>query len=109
MLDQQLARRPEDALTLSAQITPTDRLALNVSWSYVGERTDVTYADDGSFISSTGTAEAYTIGALNVTYDLDQTAELFVHVDNITDEVYEPVNAYAGPPRSAFVGVRARY
>lgn len=109
ILDQQLARRPEDAWTLSAQFTPTDRLALNMSWSYVGERTDVTYADDGMFTSSTGAAEDYAVGALNVTYDLDQSAELFVHIDNITDEVYEPVNAYAGAPRSAFIGVRARY
>jgi vitamin B12 transporter len=109
ILDQQLARRPEDAWTLSAQITPTDHLALNLSWRYVGERTDVTYADDGTFISSTGTADDYIIGALNVTYDLDERAELFVHVDSVADEVYEPVNAYAGAPRSAFVGVRARY
>jgi vitamin B12 transporter len=105
----QLQRRPENAWTLDARVQPTDRLGVAVNWIYVGERTDVTYEDDGTFESSFGISEAYDVGAVSVTYDLDDRAQAFVRVENVTDQVYEQPNAYAGAPRGAYLGVRARF
>jgi vitamin B12 transporter len=104
----QLSRRPEHAAKVEATFRPTDRLSVALNWRYVGERNDTTYTPSGVFF---GTAEvdSYSFGGANVTFDLDDHAELFVRVDNITDEEYEPVEAYAGAPRSGFVGVRARF
>ena len=102
--DAQLLRRPEQALTFDALFTPTDRVGVALRWSFVGERVDTLYTNDGQFLGN-GMAESYSLGTANLTYDLDDHAELFVRVENITDEEYEPVAAYAGAPRSGFAGV----
>lgn len=104
----QLSRRPEHAAKIETTFRPTDRLSIALNWRYVGERNDTTYDPDGFFVG-TGEVDSYSVGGANVTFDVDDHAELFLRVDNITDEDYEPVEAYAGAPRSGFVGVRARY
>lgn len=104
-----LLRRPEDAWRLDARLNLSDRLGLALSWTYVGDRRDVTYRDNGTFASGSGEVEAYAIGAITATFDLDARAQLFARVDNVTDETYEQPAAFAGAPRAAFVGLRARY
>ncbi len=106
---QQLARRPEHAWSLDARIEPTERLTLALRWTYAGERTDVLYADDGTFAQAAGVTEGFSIGALTANYDIDARAEIFTRIDNITDETYELPNAYAGAPRIGYLGVRARF
>lgn len=105
----QLLRRPEHAWRLEARVTPAERMNLALSWTYVGERVDVTYDDAGMFESGSGEVEAYSVGALSATFDLDDRAQVFARIDNITDETYEQPAAFAGPPRGVFVGLRARY
>lgn len=104
----QLSRRPEHAAKIETTFRPTDRLSVVLNWRYVGERSDTTYTPSGVFLG-TAEVESYNVGGVNLTFDLNDHAELFVRVDNITDEDYEPVEAYAGAPRSGFVGVRARF
>jgi vitamin B12 transporter len=104
----QLSRRPEHAAKVETTFRPTDRLSVALNWRYVGERNDTVYTPTGVF-AGTAEVDAYGVGGANVTFDLDENADLFVRVDNITDEEYEPVEAYAGAPRSGFVGVRARF
>ncbi len=107
--DTQLLRRPEDAWQIDARITPTERFSLAFSWAYVGDRTDVIYNDDGTFSFTETTTDGFNVGALSATYDLTEHAQLFARVDNVTDETYEQPNAYAGAPRSFYLGARARF
>ncbi|QGZ95000.1 TonB-dependent receptor domain-containing protein [Terricaulis silvestris] len=104
----QLSRRPEHGAKLETTFRPADRLSVAVNWRYVGARNDTVYTPTGVF-AGTAEVDSYSVGGGNVTFDLDDHAELFVRVDNITDEDYEPVEAYAGAPRSGFIGVRARF
>jgi vitamin B12 transporter len=107
-IGEQLSRRPENDWTVEARFAPTDRLGVALTWDYVGARNDTVYDATGVFLGA-GEVESYSVGRANVTLDLDERTQLFVRIDNITDETYEPVEAYAGAPRSAFVGVRARF
>ncbi|GAM99190.1 outer membrane vitamin B12 receptor BtuB [alpha proteobacterium U9-1i] len=107
--DRPLTRRPEHALMLDARVSPTERLAFSLSWDYVGERTDVTYSDAGAFISSNREVDGFHVGALAATYKLDDRAEVFARIDNLTDETYEQPAAFAASPRAGTIGVRARF
>jgi vitamin B12 transporter len=109
ILDTPLARRPEHAVRFDARISPNERLAFVLSWAYVGERTDVTYSDAGAFVSSNGEVDGFSVGALAATFALDERAELFARIDNLTDEEYEQPAAFVGAPRATIVGVRARF
>lgn len=105
----ELARRPRNSWRVNAHVTPMERLGLDLSWTYVGARTDVTYDDGGNFVSGAGRAPSFNVGALAATFDLDTHAQLFARIDNITDETYEQPAAFAGAPRSVIAGVRARF
>lgn len=104
-----LARRPEHAWRLDARVAPTDRLSLTLSWNGVGERLDVTYDNAGDFLSVSGRVDAYAVGAFSAEYALDAHATLFARIDNVSDETYEQPAAFAGAPRTAQVGVRAKF
>lgn len=105
----QLQRRPRRAWRLDARLRASPRLTLAASWSHVGDRSDVTYGDDGAFLDAFGTADAFGVGALAASFDLTQEVQLFARVDNVTDETYEQPAAFAGAPRSASIGLRADY
>jgi vitamin B12 transporter len=106
--DRRLARRPENALRIEAKAEPTTRSTLTLTWQFVGPRKDVLYDDGGNFTTGYGTLAGYNVGALAGTFDLDDRAELFARIDNLTDETYEQPAAFAGAPRSALVGVRVK-
>lgn len=104
-----LARRPEHVVRLDARAKPSERLTLALTWAYVGERVDVTYANDGAFESPSGLTRAYDIGALAVSYDVNSRAALFARVDNVLDRTYEQPAAFAGAPRSLQLGIRSSF
>ncbi|MGD9815132.1 MAG: TonB-dependent receptor plug domain-containing protein [Hyphomonadaceae bacterium] len=104
-----LARRPENTWRLDARIRPNDRLTLAATWSYVGARTDVLYSDAGAFLSAAGRTPSFQVASAAASFDLDAAAQVFVRIDNLTDEVYEQPAAFAGPPRSIMFGVRADF
>jgi vitamin B12 transporter len=103
-----LARRPEHSWSVSATIRPNEHSSVVLSWRTVGERTDVVYDDAGAFLTTAGVVDGSGVGALAATYDLDARTQAFVRIDNITDEIYEQPAAFAGEPRTAMVGIRAR-
>lgn len=105
---ERLSRRPEHAAKVEATFRPTDRLGVALNWRYVGQRNDTVYTPSGVFVG-TAPVDAYGVGGANLTYGLDNHAELFLRVDNVTEEAYEPVEAYAGAPRSGFIGIHARF
>lgn len=102
-----LLRRPEHAWSASVELRPTSRSSLVLAWSEVGVRRDVTYSDAGQFLSAYGVAPGWGIGSIAGAFDLTSEAQLFLRIDNITDEVYEQPAAFAGPPRAARIGLRA--
>jgi vitamin B12 transporter len=105
----QLLRRPEHAWGLDADLRPAARARLHLAWRLVGERADVTYDDDGFFLSSSGRVPSYSVGALSGTYALTDRLEAFARIDNVADKTYEQPAAYAGAPRTGLVGVRAKF
>jgi vitamin B12 transporter len=104
-----LARRPEHAWSLDANIEFSHRLRVSTTWSHVGERVDVIYDNAGAFVSAEGVAPAFDVVDLALRYALDRRAELFARVENLADEVYEQPNGFAGASQSFAIGVRARY
>ncbi len=104
-----LARRPAHAWRLDVRVRPHERLALALSWSYFGARTDVAYANSGAFESGAGRAEAFNVGALSASFDLTARTQAFARIDNITDAAYEQPAAFAGAPRGGSIGIRTRF
>lgn len=102
-----LLRRPEHAWSASADLHPTPRSTLVLSWSQVGARRDVTYSDLGQFESAYGVTPGWGVGSIAAAYELTTDAQIFLRVDNVTDEVYEQPAAFAGAPRAVRIGVRA--
>ncbi|MGE0743142.1 MAG: TonB-dependent receptor [Hyphomonadaceae bacterium] len=105
----QLARRPEHAWGAELRLRPNDRLSLGAAWTYVGDRIDVTYNDNGTFRSGAEEIDGFNLGAVFATFDIDERAQIFARVDNVTDESYEQPAAFAGAPRSVTLGLRASY
>jgi vitamin B12 transporter len=104
-----LARRPEHAWSITADVTVSERVALSARWRFVGERVDVLYDDAGAFVNANGETPGFEVGDLTLRFALDERAEVTARVTNVTDEVYEQPNAFAGAPRSFHLGLRARY
>lgn len=102
-----LRRRPPHAWRLQARAQPHPRVSAALTWSWIGARTDVTYDDDGFFVSGNGRTPSYDVGDLALTYDVGGV-QLFARIENILDEKYEQPAAFAGAPRSALFGVRAQ-
>ena len=82
-------------------------LRADLSWRQVGDRADQIYGDDG-FSLGVGTTPAYDLVRLSLAYDMSANTEIYLAGNNLTDEQYEPANAFAGAPRSVMLGVRLR-
>lgn len=61
-------------------------------------------AEDGGTDS-----DNYTIYRAQVSYDLGQDRELYLRMENLTDEIYEIADGYGTPRRSVHVGIRASF
>ena len=105
--DAQLLRRPRNYWTADIAIE-RGPLSAMLSWRDVGERSDKIYDDDGDALG-TGDAPRYAVARLSLTYDVTPDAQIYLAADNLFDETYEPVNAFAGAPRSTTLGVRAQF
>lgn len=105
----QLARRPAHSWRLEARMTPLPRLSLDLGWSIVGSRTDVTYAESGQFESGRGRVGGFEVGAASATFALSERAQVFARVDNAGDETYEQPAAFAAPSRSVTAGLRVAF
>ncbi len=103
-----LLRRPEHAFSAAADWRVTARASLSARYSYTGERRDVTYDDDGFFLSSNGEVDAFETVDLSGRYDVSESVEVFAAIRNLFDEEYEPAAAFAGAPRTMSIGLRWR-
>lgn len=101
-----LLRRPEDAWFASVDFDHGPFTA-QVAWRSVGERADQIYGDDG-FRLGIGATPQYDVVRASAAWELASGVLVYVAADNLADEEYEPVNAFAGAPRNVMVGVRLR-
>lgn len=99
--DSKLIRRPKDKLTLSLSYNPIEKLNLNTSIRYIGERED---EDFSSFPSARVKLESYTIVDFTVNYKLLSNMKLFGRVENLFDADYEEVLFYGTLRRSFYAG-----
>lgn len=93
-----LLRVPRHDATLGVNFDVTDRLSGQVSASHVSERGDFGV-----------TLAPYTLVNLAVNYALTDTADLYLRVDNLTDERYETSAGFNSAPRTVMVGVAASF
>ena len=53
--------------------------------------------------------DGYTVYRAQVAYDLGEDREVYLRVENLTDEIYQVATGYATPRRSVHAGIRASF
>lgn len=75
-------------------------------WTGAFGLTHASGAEDGF---PQGDLGSYTVYRAQVGYDLGQDRELYLRVENLTDEIYEVTDGYGTPRRSIHAGLRASF
>ncbi|MEZ5956927.1 MAG: TonB-dependent receptor, partial [Hyphomonadaceae bacterium] len=101
-----LLRRPDDTWMASLDFE-RGPFSAQLVWRSVGERADQIYGDDG-FWRGVGVTPQYDVLRASAAWEVTPGAQVFVAADNLTNDAYEPANAFAGAPRNITVGVRLR-
>jgi vitamin B12 transporter len=96
----QLARRPHDSFSTTLSWQPLDGLTVGTSLNYVGERFD----DAGHFTKLGDVARVN----LFASYTVWDGVELFGRVENLGDNLREPVAGYGAMGRAFFGGIRTK-
>jgi vitamin B12 transporter len=96
----QLARRPHDSFATTLSWQPLTGLTLGTSLNYTGERFD----DAGHFTKLKDVARLN----LFASYAVWDGVELFGRVENLGDNLREPVAGYGAMGRGFFAGIRSR-
>jgi vitamin B12 transporter len=97
----ELSRRPEHALTATAEWQATDALSLGADLRVVSDSFD----DAGNFVPLGG----HEVATLRASWDANDHVTLFGRVENVWDETYQTAAGYATPGRGAYVGARTRF
>ncbi|MBN1807777.1 MAG: TonB-dependent receptor [Planctomycetes bacterium] len=97
----ELLRRPALTASLSAEYSPSDKLAVGLSAVKVGEWQDLdeTYA--------TITMDGYTRFDAFVEWKAAENMTVFARCENIADDYYEPVYSFPALGRTFMIGIRA--
>lgn len=101
-----LLRRPESMWNASIDIE-RGQFSGSLGWRRVGERADQIYGDDG-FYAGVGDTGAYDVLRASAAWRIANGVQVYIAGDNLADEVYEPVNGFAGAPRNVTIGLRLR-
>jgi vitamin B12 transporter len=104
--DESLLRRPKDKFTASLDWEFLERANIHISMIYVGEREDLFWQD---WTPTPVTLESYTLLNAAGFYDLFESLQLFLRLDNILNADYETIKGYGTPGFSIFGGIRARF
>ena len=90
------------ALTLDADLSA--RLSAGLALTHVAGRID----NDANTFAPVVMPD-YTVLAAQVSYDLNDATEVYLKLDNLTDEDYQQVNGYATAGRSVYLGLQAKF
>jgi vitamin B12 transporter len=102
----QLLRRPAQAASLDATITPIPRLTIVPELLYTGAFQDFFVNNSGFSTSNIVTSQHGLIAKLTVTYDVAPKVQVYANGTNIFDSKFEPVNGYQTPGPTVIAGVR---
>jgi vitamin B12 transporter len=103
-----LVRRPEHKASFSQIWKVNEKLRLNSSMLWAGERNEIPYAMDKSG-NPAGKLNSYFLCNLSASYKIGHNVELYGRIDNLFDEYYEEAWSYATPGRSAYAGIKVTY
>ena len=86
------------------------RLRLAGSVAYNGEQLDNDFRNFfvNGFVAERTELDSYTLVNANASYNVTEDLEVYVRLENLFDEDYEPLLGYAAPGRTAYAGVRFR-
>lgn len=96
----QLARRPQDVASLSADYRLPFGLSLGGTVTIVGD----SFNDAGNFTRIDG----FALGSIRAEMPIGDRFAVYGRVENVTDEKYEVVSGYGTYGRAAFAGVRMK-
>jgi vitamin B12 transporter len=96
----QLARRPQDVASVSADYRLPFGLSLGGIVTIVGD----SFNDQGNFTR----IEGFALGSIRAEMPIGDRFAVYGRVENVTDEKYEVVSGYGTFGRAAFAGVRMR-
>jgi vitamin B12 transporter len=96
----QLARRPQDVASVSADYRLPFGLSLGGIVTIVGD----SFNDQGNFTRIDG----FALGSIRAEMPIGDRFAVYGRVENVTDEKYELVSGYGTFGRAAFAGVRMR-
>jgi vitamin B12 transporter len=97
----QLARRPQDTASLSADYRLPFGLSLGGTVTIVGD----SFNDQGNFTRIDG----FALGSIRAEMPIGDRFALYGRVENLTDEKYEVVSGYGTYGRAAYGGVRIKF
>jgi vitamin B12 transporter len=106
-----------DAKTEGARLTRTPRHDVVVGLSNdfttaLSGYIDVRYVGDvvpSSFAPVDNKVGDYTLVGMGLSYDVNDTAEVYMRVENLFDEDYETAGGFNQPGRGIYLGVRANF
>jgi vitamin B12 transporter len=97
----QLARRPRDTASLSADYRLPFGLSLGGTVTIVGD----SFNDQGNFTRLDG----FALGSLRAEMPVGDRFAVYGRVENLTDEQYQLVSGYGTYGRAAYAGVRVKF
>lgn len=97
----ELARRPKNAVNISADYDWPWDVSTGVALRYVGKTFDNAA---NSFV-----LPDYTVVDLRASWGVTENIELYGRIENLFDEVYSTTRNYSSPRRGGFAGVRAKF
>ena len=97
----QLARRPRDTASLSADYRLPFGLSLGGTVTIVGD----SFNDQGNFTRLDG----FALGSIRAEMPIGDRFALYGRVENVTDEQYQLVRGYGTYGRAAYAGVRIKF
>jgi len=101
--DTRLTRVPRHDLVLGVDSAFSDKFSGSLDIRYVAD------ALASSFAPADNKVGTYTVVGASLAFDLNDTTQAYLRVENLFDEDYEMAGGYNTPGRSAFFGVRADF
>jgi vitamin B12 transporter len=96
-----LARRPDNSASGTITWRPLDKLTLGSSVVFVGPRFD----DAGNFVPDPSNTTVNIFGS----YTLTGKAEVYARVENLFDDLSEPIAGYGRMGRAVYGGIRTAF
>lgn len=98
-----LTRTPKHDLLIGVETEVTDRLQATLDIRHIGDVVPSAFAPADNKVGT------YTVVGAGMTYDVTDSAQAYLRVENLFDEDYETAGGFNTQGRAAFVGIRADF